>query len=440
MNQETEQAVIGSILINPKILDDVAEIISHMDFSGSGNALIFSTMRKVADEGKVIDPVLVAERLGDQLETIGGMSTLADIMRNTASSVNAVSYARIIKDHSDKSTLLSKIQEAADVVKNSQSYDDAVNSVSGLLSAIDAKTDGYIEFDKIIKSRLVELDRRHTNGGAIEGITTGLTAVDQRLLGLAPGDLWVIGARPGMGKTALALNVAEHALRKHGPVLFFSCEMTKEQLVDRYFSSVGKVNGRKIRNAQLNADDWSRLTAGIPTLKGLPMHIIDEPSIDVNRAVTIARKFNRKTKLALIVVDYLQLMRFNKLTGYDCVTEVSRSLKNMAKLIGCPVLALAQLNRSVEQRLNDKRPNASDLRSSGQIEQDADVISFVYRDEVYDKSSVDKGTAELITVKVRNGESGTDYLDCNMSIFRFSDSTKIVQMEPQKETYIPFKR
>ena len=438
MNQETEQAVIGSILINPKILDDVAEIISPMDFSGSGNAQIFSAMLSVANDGKAIDAIEVGERLGDRLETIGGMSTLSDIMRNTASSVNAVSYARIIKEHSDKSTLLSKIQEAAEAVKNSQSYDDAVNSVSGLMSAIDTKTDGYLEFDKIVKSRLVELDRRHTNGGGIEGVTTGLTAVDQRLLGLAPGDLWVIGARPGMGKTALALNIAEHVLRKHGPVLFFSCEMTKEQLVDRYFSSVGKVNGRKIRNAKLDADDWSRLSAGIPTLKGLPMHIIDEPSIDVNRAITIARKFNRKNKLALIMVDYLQLMRFAKLTGYDCVTEVSRSLRNMGKLIGCPVLALAQLNRSVEQRLNDKRPNASDLRSSGQIEQDADVISFIYRDEIYDKNSLDKGTAELITVKVRNGEPDTDYLDCNMSIFRFSDSTKVVQMQPEKAAYVPF--
>ena len=438
MNQETEQAVIGAILINPKLLDDVAEIVSPMHFSGSGNAQIFSAMLSVANDGKAIDAIEVAQRLGDRLETIGGMATLTELFKNTPSSANAVSYARAIKDHSDKTTLLSKIQEAAEAVKNSQTYNDAVNSVSGLISVIDTKTDGYLEFDKIIKSRLVELDRRHSSSGVIEGVTTGLTAVDNRFLGLSPGDYWVIGARPKMGKTVLALNIAEHVSRNHGPVLFFSCEMTKEQLVDRYFSSAGRVDGHKIRSGQLNADDWSRLSAGIPTLKGLPVHIIDEPSIDVNRAITIARKFNRRNKLALIIVDYLQLLRFGKSLGYECVTEVSRSLKSMAKLIGCPVIVLSQLNRDLEKRV-DKRPKSSDLRESGQIEQDADWITLIYRDEIYDPNSINKGVAELITDKARHGESGTDYLDCNMSFFRFSDSTKIVQMEPQKETYIPFR-
>lgn len=439
MNQETEQAVIGSILINPKILDDVAEIISPMDFSGSGNAQIFSAMLSVANDGKVVDSIEVGERLGDRLEIIGGMSVLADIMRNTASSVNAVSYARIIKDHSNKTNLLSKIQEAADIVRNSQSYDDAAAGVNAVLATVEANTGGYKPFDEIIKSQIQSLDRRHQNGGVIEGITTGLTAIDQRLLGLAPGDFWLIGARPRMGKTVMALNITEHVSRHGGHVLFFSCEMTKEQLVDRYFSSVSKVNSHKIRSAQMNEAEWGRVAAGVPTLKGLPIHIIDTSSIDINHAITIARKFNRKAKLSLIVIDYVQLLRYGKLTGYDCVTEVSRSLKDMAKMIGCPVIALSQLNRDLEKR-PDKRPMLSDLRSSGQLEQDADIVTFIYRDEVYDKSSTNKGTAELITAKARNGESGTDYLDCNMSIFRFSDSTKIVQMEPQKETYIPFKR
>lgn len=439
MSQETEQAVIGAILINPTILDEVAEILSQFDFTNPINGQIFSAMLAVAKAGKVIDPIEISEHLGEQrLQMIGGMNTLTEILITTPSAANGVAYARYVKDVSNKNNLLSAMQDAADIVKNAKGYDDALTGVSSLLSKLDPETGGYKTFDQLIKERLHELDRRHQNNGAIEGVTTGLSEVDNRLLGLNPGDLWVIGARPAMGKTALGLNISEHVLRNHGPVLFFSCEMTKEQLVDRYFSSVGRVDGKKIRSAKLDADDWSRLAAGVPTLKGLPMHIIDEPSIDVNRALTIARKYNRKSPLKMIVVDYLQLMRFEKLNGYECVTEVSRCLKNMAKLIGCPVIALAQLNRSVEARIADKRPNPSDLRSSGQIEQDADVISFIYREEVYNKETMDKGIAELITAKSRNGECGTDLLSCDMSTFRFSDLRRDYRPAPPVSSYTPF--
>lgn len=440
MIKHTEQAVIGSLMIKPSLIDDVAEILSITDFEVSAHSIIYATMLKLADTNQPIDILTVAETMGQHLDTIGGLSTLSTILKNTASAANALSYARVVKDHSNRKHLTATLTEALELAGKGESFEDAISAVGEKLAAIDPKTHGYLALDKIVSSRLAELERRSKNGGEIEGVTTGFTDIDQRLLGLAPGDLWVIGARPAMGKTALALNIATHAAKNFGPVLFFSCEMSRDQLVDRSLSSASKINGRVFRTGQVRDREWGRIAAGASSIKNLPIHIIDEPSIDANRAVAIARKFNRRDRLALIVVDYLQLLRFGKLTGYECVSEVSRTLKNMAKLTCSPVLALAQLNRAVESRVGDKRPNSADLRASGQIEQDADVISFIYRDEVYNPESQDKGIAELITTKIRNGEPGTDYLRCNLGIFTFENCERREKHPANEFGYAPFAR
>jgi replicative DNA helicase len=250
---------------------------------------------------------------------------------------------------------------------------------------------------------------------------TGFSALDERFMGIGNTDLWVVAARPSMGKTALAMNVAYNQAAQGKEVIIFSMEMSKDQLTDRLISSVSGINSNLIRSGKLTEHDWPALGAGISKLKEMKIHIIDIAGIDIHRAKAIARKFARFGKIGLIVVDYLQLMTDSKAKSrFEEVSSVSRELKVMAKMIGCPVLALSQLNRGVESR-TIKKPGLADLRESGQIEQDADLITFIYRDEYYHPDTPNKGTAELITAKFREGEVGTDILGTELQYARFKD-------------------
>jgi replicative DNA helicase len=250
---------------------------------------------------------------------------------------------------------------------------------------------------------------------------TGFKALDERYGGIGNTALWVLAARPAQGKTALAMNIAYNIARQGKDVLIFSMEMGKEELGDRLMASASGVNSKKIRSGELEGQDWNALSAGVLKLKPLKIHIVDIPAIDIHRAKAIARKFKRHGGIGLIVIDYLQLMTDSKAKSrFDEVSSVSRELKVLAKMIGCPVLALSQLNRSVEARPN-KRPQMADLRESGQIEQDADIISFIYRDDYYLPDSPNKNTAEIITAKFREGEVGVDILGTQLQFSRFID-------------------
>jgi replicative DNA helicase len=277
---------------------------------------------------------------------------------------------------------------------------------------------GYVDFDNTLKACIQRIDEKH-RGKVIDTTKTGFMSLDSRLV-IEPTDLWVVAARPSMGKTVMAMNVAYSVAKTGKEVLVFSMEMSKEQLTDRMLCAASGIPTDVIRSGKLIEGQWPQLSAGVSKLKGLKIHIIETPGIDINRALSIARKFAKRGNIGLVVIDYLQLMTTSGDKRFDVVSEVSRKLKIMAKTIKAPVLALSQLSRKCEERA-DKRPVMSDLRESGQIEQDADIISFIYRDEFYNPDTPNKGSAEIITRKFRNGEIGTDVLGTQFQFSRFID-------------------
>jgi len=431
-----ETAVLSGLFVKPEKIEDVIEILSPMDFSSQSLGMIYKAMIDLHSAGTGFDVISISEKLGNNLHIVGGIGFLSELFTSAVSSANIVVYAHTVKDFKRRSELSDRLQSALSIVDQAKDYETASNAVGGVLDSIEPEVTEYQTFNKIVGGRIAELKRRFESGVTIEGLVTGFKSFDDRFLGLRAGDLWVLGGRPAMGKTAFALNVVENVVIQGGEVLVFSCEMEKEQLADRMISRSCNISAKKLRTAKLENEDWSKLAAGVTKIKDLPVHIIDTAAIDVQHAINIARKFNRRKKLSLIVIDYLQLMRYGKLRDYECVSEVSRSLKTMAKDLKCPVLALSQLSRDVENRA-DKRPLMSDLRASGQIEQDADVITFVYRDEHYNEDSQERGIAEFIHRKVRSGETGTDRLACDLSKMDFKDLVNYIP-PPPVEKYKPF--
>jgi len=421
---EAEQSVIGALLLDPAKLDDVLEITADADFYGAANRAIFKTIVSVNQAGKIADVITVADAMSDAgtLEHAGGLGYLVEIANNTPGAANVKSYASIVAERAIERRITEAGQRIAEI-----GDDDAVD-VDSKLDLLHSEISGlerrdsvdHITFDQLIKSRIITLDGKF-NGTHPRGMETGFKALDDRYGGIGNTALWVLAARPAQGKTALAMNIAYNIARQGKEVLIFSMEMGKEELGDRLMASSSGVNSKKIRSGQLEDQEWNSLSAGVLKLRPLKIHIVDIPAIDIHRAKAIARKFKRHGEIGLIVIDYLQLMTDSKAKSrFDEVSSVSRELKVLAKMIGCPVLALSQLNRSVETRPN-KRPQMADLRESGQIEQDADIISFIYRDDYYLPDSPNKNTAEIITAKFREGEVGVDILGTQLQFSRFID-------------------
>lgn len=421
---EAEQSVIGALLLDPAKLDDVLEIVDESDFYGAANRAIFKTIVSVHQTGKTADVITVADAMSDAgaLEHAGGIGYLVEIANNTPSAANVKSYASIVADRAIERRITEAGQKIAEI------GDDEGIDVDSKLDSLHSEIAGLerrdvvdsVPFDQLIKSRIVTLDGKF-HGTHPRGMATGFKALDERYGGIGNTALWVLAARPAQGKTALAMNIAYNIARQGKEVLIFSMEMGKEELGDRLLASASGVNSKKIRSGQLEGEDWHNLSAGVLKLKPLKIHVIDIPAIDIHRAKAIARKFKRFGDIGLIVIDYLQLMTDSKAKSrFDEVSSVSRELKVLAKMIVCPVLALSQLNRSVETRPN-RRPQMADLRESGQIEQDADIISFIYRDDYYFPDSPNKDTAELITAKFREGEVGLDILGTQLQFSRFID-------------------
>jgi len=415
---EAEQAVLGGLMLAPDAYDTVADSLTERDFYRRDHQLIFRAIRELAEKNKPFDAVTLGEWFESmgQAEQVAGGAYLIELASTTPSAANIKAYAEIVRD---KAVLRQLIEVGTNIVNDGFQPDgrdssEILSTAEQQVFAIaEAGAKGRTDFTAIntaLSEAFDVLQTRYAAGGSVTGLPTGYTDFDEMTAGLQPTDLLILAARPAMGKTTLALNMAEYAaIKSKKAVAVFSMEMSASQLALRLISSNGRVNAQRLRSGQLEDEDWSRVTSAIRMLKEAKIFIDDTPGLSPDALRAKARRLKREHDLGLIVVDYLQLMAVpgNQENRATEISEISRSLKHLAKELNVPVIALSQLNRSLETRA-DKRPVMADLRESGAIEQDADVIVFIYRDDYYNKeNSPDKGLAEIIIGKQRNGPTGS---------------------------------
>lgn len=415
---EAEQAVLGGLMLAPDAYDRVADQLNEQDFYRRDHQLIFRAIRELAEKNKPFDAVTLGEWFESQglAEQVAGGAYLIELASTTPSAANIVAYAEIVRD---KAVLRQLIEVGTDIVNDgfqpdgrdsSEILSKAEQQVFAIAEAGARGRTDFTPVNKALSEAFDVLQTRYANGGSVTGLPTGYTEFDEMTAGLQPTDLLILAARPAMGKTTLALNIAEHAaIKTKKAVIVFSMEMSASQLALRLISSNGRVNAQRLRNGQLEDEDWSRVTGAIRMLRDAKIFIDDTPGLSPDVLRAKARRLKREHDVGLIVIDYLQLMAVpgNNENRATEISEISRSLKHLAKELNVPVIALSQLNRSLESRA-DKRPVMADLRESGAIEQDADVIVFIYRDDYYNKeNSPDKGLAEVIIGKQRNGPTGS---------------------------------
>ncbi|WP_036186822.1 replicative DNA helicase [Marinimicrobium agarilyticum] len=414
---EAEQAVLGGLMLENMRLEAVREMLSEKDFFRDDHRQIFKMMCELSEENQPLDVITLSEELHrhDELERVGGLGYLTELAANTPSAANILAYANIVRERSTLRQLISVAQEISKSGYNPLGLDadDLLQIAEKRVAEIAEdrpKEGGLLELNELLKSTVQRIDELFRSGSDLTGVSSGLEDLDKRTSGWQPGELIILAARPSMGKTALALNFVESSIfTQSRPTLVFSMEMPSASLVMRMMSSIGRIDQGKIRNGKLTEEDWPKLSAAVSKLKDKLLFIDDTPGLSPTEMRARVRRISREHgNPGMIMVDYLQLMQLSGPSEGRTqeVSEISRSLKAMAKEFDCPVIALSQLNRGVEQRPN-KRPMNSDLRESGSIEQDADVILFIYRDEYYNEDSPDKGVAELIVGKQRNGEVGT---------------------------------
>ena len=416
---EAEQSVIGGLLRDNAAWDRIADFMHADDFYRYDHRIIFEQMVRLINGGKPADVITVYEacnQLG-KADDVGGLQYLNAMAQNTPSAANIRRYAEIVRDRG----ILRKLITVADEISGNafnpqgkevkQMLDEAESKIFAIAESGARGQQGWNPIQPLLTQVVERIDELYSreNQGEITGVPTGFIDLDRMTSGLQPGDLVIVAGRPSMGKTAFSVNIGENVAIEAGlPVAVFSMEMGGTQLAMRMLGSVGQLDQHRLRTGKLNDEDWPRLTHAIQKMNDAQIFIDETPALNPIEMRARARRLARQCgKLGLIIVDYLQLMQGSKPGDNRAseISEISRSLKGLAKELGCPVIALSQLNRSLEQRPN-KRPVMSDLRESGAIEQDADVIIFLYRDEVYNPDSPDKGTAEIIIGKQRNGPIG----------------------------------
>ncbi len=413
---DAEQAVLGGLMLAPESWDRIADRLVEDDFYRRDHRLIFRAIGELSHKGMPYDAVTLGDwfEAQDLTELVGGSSYVIELANATPSAANIVAYADIVRE---KSVLRQLIDAGTEIAgdafqpegRGSQELlESAEQKVFHIAEAGARGRKGFVPVRKAVQDAFQILHQRYENKDAVTGIATGFTDLDGMTAGLQPSDLIIVAARPAMGKTALALNIAETAaLRGKKAVAVFSMEMSASQLAFRLISSLGRINQQHLRTGDLAEEEWPRVTSAISMLTEAKIFIDDTPALSPGDLRARARRLKREHDLGLIVIDYLQLMQVpgNKENRATEISEISRGLKALAKELDIPVIALSQLNRSLEQR-TDKRPLMADLRESGAIEQDADVILFIYRDEYYNPESPEKGTAEIIVGKQRNGPTG----------------------------------
>lgn len=430
---EAEQSVLGSMMIAPDSWDKVAEIVVESDFYNRSHRTIFGAIIKLLSSNQSVDTVTVKDTLAQSglLEEAGGFSYLIELAKNTPSAANVTAYANVIRERAIVRELIGVAHDIADVGYNPEGrnsadiLDLAESKVFEIAEKRTGENEGPKDVTTVLTKTVNRLDELVKQGRDITGVSTGYTDLDEKTSGLQRSDLIIVAARPSMGKTTFAMNLCENAMMlQDKPVLVFSLEMPAEQIMMRMLASLSRVNQTHIRTAQLDDEEWARMSGTIKTLKKKDnLYIDDSSGLTPMELRTRARKIARdKGGISLIMIDYLQLMRVPSLSENRTleIAEISRSLKALAKELEVPVVALSQLNRTLEQRA-DKRPINSDLRESGSIEQDADLIMFIYRDEVYNEASEMKGIAEIIIGKQRNGPIGTSRLTFQGQFSRFDN-------------------
>lgn len=414
-NVEAEQAVLGSILLKADAFGNVLEILKTTDFYKDSHRIIYETMIDLFEKNEPLDLLTVSNLLRDKnkIEQIGGTIYLATLTSIVPVTANIASYAKIIREKSILRKLISVNTDiAARCYEEQNDIDILVDEAEqAIFDIAGTKSDqNFTPIKSIVPKAFAAVEQLYKRKELITGVPTGYAEIDKMTAGLQASDLIILAARPSMGKTSFAMNIAQHAalVEKTG-VAVFSLEMSKEQLVMRLLSSVGRIDSQRIRTGKLRSEDWPKLTRAVGMLSEAPMFIDDTPAISVLEMRAKLRRLAAQHDIGLVVVDYLQLMRGRATIENRTqeISEISRSLKALAKEHNIPVIALSQLNRGLENR-TDKRPMMADLRESGAIEQDADVICFIYRDEVYNKSedNPERGIAEIIIGKQRNGPTG----------------------------------
>lgn len=427
---EAERSVLGSVLFDPEQIATVIEKVKEEDFYLEANREVFAAMVDLFHAGKPIDVIVLKEQLltRGSFDAIGGLSYLADLAAGVPTTENIGYYLQIM---SEKADLRRLIHAGNEIVK--MSYDEA-EDLPTIMDAAEQKifeilqrrsSEGFHSLQEILPTTMKELENLSKNKTTVTGIPTGFRDLDQLLAGLHNSDLVLIAARPGMGKSSLALNIACHAAaHEKVTTAFFSLEMSKEQLATRLLCSESLVENEKLKTGALTEQDWGKLFHGFDLLSKAPFYIDDTAGISINEIRAKCKRLKLKHNLGLVVIDYLQLMQGNRRENRQQeVSDISRALKVMAKELEIPVIALSQLSRATEQRGGDHRPLLSDLRESGSIEQDADIVLFIYREDVYNPDTERKNVAECIVRKHRNGAPGTREL-CWLGQF-----TKFCDME-----------
>jgi replicative DNA helicase len=413
---EAEQSVLGGLLLSPDGWDVVAGVVVDADFYRPDHRLIFRQIARLAEASEPVDVITLADKLDarGELASAGGLPYLAELAQNTPSASNIRAYAQVVKERASLRRLIEAAQEIAESGFNPEgrTSDQLVDEAERRIMQISEqgpKAGGPQGVNPLLQAALGRIEELFNSGGEITGLSTGFKDLDGMTSGLQPSDLVIVAGRPSMGKTSFAMNLVEHAvLHQQQPILVFSMEMPADSLIIRMLSSIGRIDQTRIRNGKLEQEDWPKLSTAVSKLKDVPLYIDDTAALTPTEVRSRSRRVAREHgQLGMIMVDYLQLMQVaGSSEGRTAeISEISRSLKAIAKEFKCPVVALSQLNRALENRPN-KRPVNSDLRESGAIEQDADVIMFIYRDEVYNEESPDKGIAEIIIGKQRNGPIG----------------------------------
>jgi len=418
---DAEQSVLGGLMLDNSAWDQVLDVVTEEDFYRHDHRMIFSAIASLAGRTEPYDVVTLSDQLEKmgELDEIGGLSQLGMLAKNTPSAANIRAYAEIVREKSvlrqliEVGTAIANAGYQPDGRDSSELLDMAESLVFKIAEQGSKSKQGFKDINELLVKAVDKIDTLYNSDSPITGTTTGFVDFDKQTSGMQPSDLIIVAGRPSMGKTTFSMNIAENAaIKTKKPVAIFSMEMPGEQLVMRMLSSFGRIDQTRLRSGKLEDEDWPRLTSAVSLLQQTKLFIDDTAGLSPNELRARSRRLVREHgDLALIVIDYLQLMQVPgfKENRTAEISEISRSLKALAKELNVPVIALSQLNRSLENRPN-KRPINSDLRESGAIEQDADIIVFIYRDEVYNEDSPDKGVAEIIVGKQRNGPIGTTRL------------------------------
>lgn len=432
-NLEAEQAVLGAILLQPEVIISVNEIIRAEDFYRQSHQKLYQVMNEIVEKGEPLDLVTLTSELQDKqlLEEVGGVAYLTELSGAVPTAANVEYYAKIVEQ---KAILRRLIQVATQIALSGYQSGDNVNEV---IDSAERKIleisqrrirGGFTPIQDVLMESFEQIEALHFNKSGLRGLPTGFVDLDRMTSGFQKSDLIILAARPSMGKTAFALNVAQNvALRTGETVAIFNLEMSASQMVMRMIASEGNIDAQAFRTGNLNEEDWEKLTMAISSLSEAPIYIDDTPGVTVHDIRAKLRRLKAEKGLGLVMIDYLQLI-----TGHSGdsrqqeISEISRALKLMARELDCPIIALSQLSRAVEQR-QDKRPMLSDLRESGSIEQDADVVAFLYRDDYYNEDSEKKNIAEVIIGKQRNGPVG------KVELLFLKNYNKFLSLEMRKQ-------